>query len=775
MSEVVKSFGPINAKIAIVGEAPGAVEVALGRPFCGPSGGLTRVLLADAGIDMDKCRLLNVIETRPEKDFKTSYYIKGQPTAEFYVGADRLKQELKQLPDVNLIIMLGKEALYALTGNTSIDSYRGTIHQTPCGKAIGTYHPARILRDYSLRPVAQIDINRCAQEFLFPEANLPKFTMRVNPSFDEVMDFLITIPPTFVSFDIESIGRQVRCLGFSTDGQTAICIPFFRVNRIQTKQSGALVSPQSDNTHFWSFEEEKAIISATQEYFKEHQFIGQNFPYDVTMLESAYGLVFPNLYLDTMAAHHVAYPELPKSLDFLASVYTRIPHYSNYDPKSDLSTWTYNGLDCIATFQVAEKIIAELKAKNLLEFYFSHVNPLIKALTTAQNTGVLIDVENRSKLAQPFYDEMQELLLKQQKRFAKTVNLGSPKQVLETLQSIGITPRNRYGKLSTDVKVLTPLSKRYPAEAFITDVLTYRKKQKFLKTYVEAQLDPDNRFRTSYDGSGTVTGRISSSKTIWGTGGNLQNIPVKSDDPRIAEFRRLFIAPPGWKIFHADLSQAEARAVAWLSRDEELIDRFLNDPDFDIHKTTAARIYNISEADVSPTQRQQAKQCVHSGNYGIKAQTFSIVSHMPFAKAKFALEKYQSRPSLQRWWTEVRDKLKLNRTLETPFGRKREFYGRLDHDTFRQAYGYVPQSTVGDIINQAFYVNDLCLNQSKARLILQVHDELDIEVRDDYIDECKIIVKNSLNIPLDFKNGTPELLIPVDYGIGQNWYDLNPL
>ena len=777
MYTTVKSFGPPDARIAIIGEAPGVVEQVKGRPFVGPSGNLLRVLLADSGINLDSCRLLNVMETKPSESFQSSFYVKGVPTAELFRGIDRLKRELKQLSNLNLIIMLGREALYALTGHTSIDAYRGTIHATEFGKAIGTFHPARILRDYSLRPISQIDFNRCATEFLTPETNLPKFNIRINPSFDDVMNFLLDegllSKHGFITFDIEAIGREVRCLGFSTNPHSAFCIPFLRVNKIRPAlNSQALVSPQSDNPHYWSYDEEKAIIHELQLYFSKYQFVGQNYPYDITMLESAYGLRFPNLYLDTMAAHHILYPELPKSLDFLASVYTRIPHYSDYDPKSDKSTWTYNGLDCIATFQCAIKILAELTAVNLSDFYFSHINPLIKALTRAQNTGVLIDVENRKKLAQPFYDEMQELLLKQAKRFEKTVNLGSPKQVLQVLRSLGIHPKDRFGNITTKAEVLEPLARKYQSEPFLSEVLSYRKKQKFLRTYVEAELDSDNRFRSSFDASGTVTGRISSSKTIWGTGGDLQNIPKRSADERISQFRRVFIAPEGRKIISADLSQADARVVVWISRDWELIKRYLDDPNFDIHTTTASRIYSVKESDVTPKLRSQAKQCVHSGNYGIKAHKFSIVSHMPFAEAKFALEKYQNRPVLHAWWREIQLQLKKDRTLVTPFGRKRQFFGRLDDATFRQAYGYVPQSTVGDIINQAFYALDLCLDQSRARVIIQVHDELVLEVEDSYIEKVLTMIKNAMRIPLHFTNQTPELVIPVDIKVGQNWYDM---
>ncbi len=776
----VKSFGPLNAKIAIVGEAPGEQEEREGRPFVGPSGNLLRVVMADSGLDLSSCRLLNVSEVRPSKDFHSEFYDqKGNPKDSFFQSVNRLKEELRVLRP-NLIVLLGKHALYALTGKTSIEAWRGIIHSTECGKAIATYHPAAVLRDYDLRPIMQIDLNRCAKEFLSPDFTPEIFHMKIAPTFAEVMEFFDEVREKidrFVSFDTETLGRLIRCLGFSVDGKSAMCIPFMKVER-RTLQSSRLVSPHLENSSYWTLLEEKEITRRMNEFFADSKirFIAQNFPFDVTLLEENFKTRIANFYLDTLAAHHACYIELPKDLDFLTSVYTRIPHYSDYDSKSDQSTWIYNCYDCIATHQVATEILKELKKFSLENFYFHHVHPLIGALTRAQNYGVLIDVENREELAKPFIEELEILQKKQEMRFGKSINLASPKQVMETIKSLKYpTPRDKYGKDSTNARALESLKNRFPNEPFFKDVLDFRGKQKFLTTYVQASLDDDNRFRTSYNASGTITGRISSSQTLWKTGGNLQNIPKRGDDERKATFRRLFIAPKGWKILHADLSQAEARVVVWLSRDSELIQRYSADPHFDIHTYVASELYGAPTESITKEQRQKAKACVHSGNYAIGPRTFSYISGISYKEALPLLRAYQGRSALQQWWRSVREQLSVNRTLWTPLGRMRQFFGRLDDATYRQAYGFVPQSTVGDVVNRAFYILDSLIDFEKAHLILQVHDEIDLEVRDDYVEEALKLLRQALHCPLKIHSDLPELLIPADYGLGQNWYDLEEL
>ena len=311
------------------------------------------------------------------------------------------------------------------------------------------------------------------------------------------------------------------------------------------------------------------------------------------------------------------------------------------------------------------------------------------------------------------------------------------------------------------------LMAKHPEVPLFSDILELRERTKFYGTYATAALDDDNRMRCSYNVSGTQTGRLSSSQTLWGTGGNLQNIPRSS-------FRRVFITPPKHVFMHADLSQAETRIVAWLSRNEELIDRFLNDPKFDVHRYTAARrIFGVAEDQVSDEQRQRGKACNHSGNYGITYKKFAYIAQIPEVEAKIILARYQQDRYLQGWWQRTRETLQATRTLVTPkpFERKRVFYGRLDDDTFRVAYNYIPQSAVGDIINDGCVTLDAVLDPEVARVVLQVHDEVDLEVDERHVEEVAEVVRKALSTPLDIHPSLPPLNIPIEITYGPNWFD----
>lgn len=775
MPKRVPSFGPLSAKVAVVGEAPGEQEEQLGRPFVGKSGGLLRTMLSDAGIVPEMCRFMNVMEFRPQhNDFSHFYHDKDRtsPTVELEFGRARLREEIAALRP-NITIALGNEALKALTGKSGMDKWRGTVFNIPLlGKVVATFHPSYILRSYEERPIAQIDLCRARGESLSPIYKGAEVRPLLDPSFGQTMEWLLSHQDCeYCAFDTETLGKFIRCIGFATSPDSAICIPLYCVNRRNQKSTTTvhLSEPQNDNPSRWTPQEERAILDQIQKFFfsSKTKFIAQNFSFDISVLEENLGLRIGSYWFDTMHGHHLVYPEFPMNLDFLTSVYTYLGYYSDYDASNDHETWKYNTMDCIATYQSAFKILQELREFGMEDFYFRITHPLMLALTKVQNRGVLIDLPNREKLAEPLRARIEEL----RKRFESAYGMKvkkqpSPKQIIEFLNASGLPVPSRKGKTVTDARAMDDLIARHPENPFFSDVVAIRESVKFYGTYVQAPLDPDGRMRTSYNVSGTRTGRISSSKTLWGTGGNLQNIPKDS-------FRRVFIVPEGKVFMHADLSQAESRLVAWLSRDLELIERFIHDPTFDVHRFNAARIFKIPETEVTPDQRQKGKACNHSGNYGISWKKFSYISKIPYAEAKVILEKHQANPFLRGWWESIQLQLKTNRTIATPkpFARKRVFYGRLDDDLYREAYNFVPQSTVGDIINVACIDLDRLLNSEDGRIILQVHDEIDLEVDEKRVQEVKYLVRQALEIPILVYDDLPPLYIPVEITTGKNWYD----
>jgi hypothetical protein len=222
-----------------------------------------------------------------------------------------------------------------------ITKWRGSILQTPCGKCVPTYHPAAILRQWNWKPVAELDIKRVAEESSSSVIELPRMSFDILPSYDRVMEYLHGLKAgDTVAFDIETTGRMVRMLGLSASEGHAISIPFITGVQGSTPTSvpgSPLISLETAGptlASHWRAEQEYDLLAKLWDVFSNRSIrkVAQNFPFDSVVLAREFGFTqFPNLWMDTMLAWHTCYAELPKGLDFLCSVLTRVPYYSDYD------------------------------------------------------------------------------------------------------------------------------------------------------------------------------------------------------------------------------------------------------------------------------------------------------------------------------------------------------------------------------------------------------------------------------------------------------------
>lgn len=752
----VRPVGPLDANIAIVGEAPGVEEEAHGVPFVGASGRLLTDMLARAGIDRRDCYITNVVKNRPPKNNFGVYYQKGKPTPELLQAHQSLREELEEVgPTVT--ILLGNESLYAILNKKKITKWRGSILKAPTGKAIPTLHPAYVLRNYTSRIIVENDLKRALQQSRFPEIRRTDRNFIINPSFSVVMDFLGCIEQgDVITFDTETVDKNLRCLGIATDPINAICIPFSR--QLVPMGHGA-----------WTDEERSAIVEKLREILEDPEIgkVAQNFPFDWRVVLENLGIEVQGLVMDTMVASHCCYSELPKSLDFLTSTYTEIPYYADYDSGSDLSTWTYNCWDCVATYEVYLKMVDELKTLKVEDFYKTFAEPVMVALAKAGRRGVYVDLELRQKMIQEYEDEIQRIKEELSKAAGFELNPNSPKQMKEFLyESLKLDKRRsrKTGKVTTGEEALLKLMAKYPKYADTLRLcLDYRQKVKFLGTFLKTEVGEDSRMKTSYNATGTKTGRISSSQTVFGEGGNLQNIPK-------GEIRRIFSAPEGKVLVKADLSQAEARATAWFAGIRKLIERF-QDPTFDIHIFNASLIWGIPESQVDKETRRKAKSVVHGSNYRVSARTSAQITGEPYNLVRVAFKKYHEQmPELRQWWSDIEATLKRTRKLRTPHGRLRVFLDRLDSAGFRSAYAFLPQSTVGDIINWAFYRLEERLPKG-AFPVLQVHDEIVVECRENQVPQVIEIMREEMEMDIPVKGVDIPLRIPAEFSVGKNWWD----
>lgn len=495
----------------------------------------------------------------------------------------------------------------------------------------------------------------------------------------------------------------------------------------------------------------------------------QNSPYDCSVVAAELGIHVDGIELDTMYAQHLLYPELPKSLDFISSIYTDFPMYwGKQKNESDEHNARYNCYDCCATWIGAQRILAELRERNLLSFYYDVIHPTMFALTRMQNRGILMDLKARDEVRVETQLKLDQSLAALTKIAGREVNPNSPKQMQELIYGDWRLPVQRKPgskAVTTDDDALRSLGRKFPTyKGGLRAILSCRQTRKLISTYIEAELD-HGYVRTSFGLA--KTGRVTSSKTIEGYGGNLQNIPRGS-------FRRLYVPDPGKVLIKSDLSQAEYMVFCWEAPVPEFIHAYTTDPSFDVHLLNASRIWKTDPESITKEQRYAAKQGVYAGNYGIGPLKLSKMHDMDFHEAKTIIEGYKrTRPELELWWRRVEDQIKTTRTLRNVLGRERIFFGRVDQALFRAAYDWICQSTVADLINKAL----VTLDKAGVEVLLQVHDELVCQCDDNPTEIGFTIqmIRTAMEIPVKFPNVEPVMIIPVEIAVGPNWYDVKEM
>ncbi len=307
---VVPGIGPKNARIAIVGEAPGAHEDHQLKPFVGPAGSVLEQCLHSAGLIKSEVYLTNVVKVRPPKNLIDPYFnsTKGTFTSAGREWVERLHVELNELAP-NVVVACGATALAALTPFSKIMKYRGYFMESsvlaPPRKVIPTIHPAACLRgQYIYRHIISADLKKARENSTTSELKRPKRQLVWNfQTAGEVLEWLDYYEhQPLVSFDIEVMNYEISCIGFSSSPDVAISVP------LDSRWSGI------DELSIWRGIQRVLGNPASVK-------VAQNAIFDIHFLLSRCGIVVRGDIQDTMVAHHIMYPELPKGLAFLVSVY----------------------------------------------------------------------------------------------------------------------------------------------------------------------------------------------------------------------------------------------------------------------------------------------------------------------------------------------------------------------------------------------------------------------------------------------------------------------
>lgn len=331
ISPCIKSIGPANANIALVGEAPGEQEERAGVPFFGSSGQELDRMLEQAGIVRSDCYLTNVLFTRPPQNKLDFFCVKkgDLPNAypvppisqgkylhpAFIPEVERLHQELRTVKP-NLIVALGNTACWAIIRQTKISALRGTVCESPFGKVLPTYHPSAVLRDWSLRPIVVADLIKANRERAFPHIDRPQRFVIYNPTLDEIRDFVNEVRSAReLSVDIETRNRQITEIGFAPSKELSCVIPFVLPHPFGPRGWNYWPDTESE-VQAWLFVQELLNLPAKK--------IFQNGLYDLQYIWRM-GFNVQGLGEDTMLIQHALYPELLKGLGFLGSIHTNEP------------------------------------------------------------------------------------------------------------------------------------------------------------------------------------------------------------------------------------------------------------------------------------------------------------------------------------------------------------------------------------------------------------------------------------------------------------------
>lgn len=424
--------------------------------------------------------------------------------------------------------------------------------------------------------------------------------------------------------------------------------------------------------------------------------------------------------------------------------------------------------DAVIVLMLKPVLDGDLKRTGSMDLFNNLEMPLVSVLAGMEMEGIGLDTEFLGEMSQQLMDKLAKLEKQIYKGVGQEFNLNSPKQLSEALfTTLGLTPPNRGNKTasgyySTAADVLEFMKKEHQVPAW---VLEYREYSKLKSTYVDAlpeQVNPETgRVHTSYNQTGSVTGRIASSDP------NLQNIPIRSELGR--QVRKAFISSPGKSLIAVDYSQIELRVAAHMAGDRAMLDAFREGQD--IHTATAAAIYNLAIEDVTEDQRRDAKAINFGLIYGMSAYGLTQSTELTLAEAENFVETYFERfPGIKNYLDEIRNNARENGYVETLLGRKR-YFPRLATTTDynqrrreeREAINAPIQGTAADIMKLAMLAVDEKLKNSNlsARILLQVHDELVLEAPEKEIQEVIALVQSamegvySLEIPLttDAKSG----------------------
>ena len=508
--------------------------------------------------------------------------------------------------------------------------------------------------------------------------------------------------------------------------------------------------------------------------------VGQNIKFDRNIL-TRYGVNLDSFENDTMLMSYVLNSTATRhNLDALAQYYLKYKTTTfeevagkgvkqvTFDLVPMDQAVHYASEDADITFQLHEEFKSRLAKEPVLNTLLEEVEiPLITVLSDMEQAGTLVNEKVLKAQSKNFSERITKLEAEAYELADQEFNLGSPKQLQEIFfekLKYPILQKTPGGQPSTAENVLQQLSEDYELPKII---LEHRTLSKLKSTYTDklpSQISPNTgRIHTSFNQTGTSTGRLSSSDP------NLQNIPIKTEDGR--RIRQAFEAQSGYQLISADYSQIELRVIAHLSKDEGLLNAF--EEGQDIHSSTASEVFAVDINEVEPDQRRSAKAINFGLIYGISAFGLSKQLGINRNLAAEYMDIYFSRyPGVRKYMNKIKAEAKKIGYVETLYGRRLYLPEISTGNAIRRqaaervAINAPVQGTAADIMKKAMLsVNDSLKKQKiDAKLILQVHDELVVESHEKDTEKVTKILTDSMS-----KAAKLSVPLEVEIGIGKNW------
>ncbi|OEC38903.1 DNA polymerase I [Pseudomonas sp. 1D4] len=511
--------------------------------------------------------------------------------------------------------------------------------------------------------------------------------------------------------------------------------------------------------------------------------VGQHAKYDMNVLANAstpitvQGIAFDTMLesyvLDSTATRHdmdsLALKYLGHSTIRFEDIAGKGAKQLTFDQIALEQAGPYAAEDADVTLRLHQALWQKLEAVPSLVTVLKDIEmPLVPVLARIERNGALVDGKLLGQQSLELGEKMVALERQAYELAGQEFNLGSPKQlgaILYEKLGLPVLAKTATGQPSTAENVLADLAEQDFELPKV--IMQYRSLSKLKSTYTDKlpeQINPrTGRIHTSYHQAVAATGRLSSSDP------NLQNIPIRTAEGR--RIRQAFVAPKGYKLLAADYSQIELRIMAHLAKDEGLLDAFRHDRD--VHRATAAEVFGVELDQVSNDQRRSAKAINFGLIYGMSAFGLAKQIGVDRKQSQAYIDRYFARyPGVLAYMERTREQAAAQGFVETLFGRRLylpEIHSKnqaMRKGAERTAINAPMQGTAADIMKRAMVAVDAWLQESglDARVILQVHDELVLEVREDLVDTVRDAIR-----PL--MSGAAELDVPlvVEVGVGNNW------